>query len=78
MTFVATPGRREDDLASSGSGAPSVRRSLSDDDLLLAGQRVSPGRYRQLEGARRILHLEQEDILPSSLDGRVAVYELMR
>jgi hypothetical protein len=44
-----------------------------DDELFLAGEKVRPGMYRQVGGARQIL-LEQEDFLPASLDGRVACY----
>ena len=44
-----------------------------DDELFLAGERVRPGMYRQVGGAREVL-LEQEDFLPASLDGRVACY----
>ncbi|HZO91077.1 MAG TPA: hypothetical protein VFB38_22315 [Chthonomonadaceae bacterium] len=42
--------------------------------LLLGGQRVEPGRYRQL-GTEREVRLEQADYLPASLNGRVALYE---
>ncbi len=38
-----------------------------------AGQRVPPGTYRALEGGREI-RLDQEDVLPATLEGRVAVY----
>lgn len=51
--------------------------SLSDssrDTLFLAGERVTPGVYRQVGGTRE-LRLEQEDYLPASLDGHVACYE---
>jgi len=44
-----------------------------DDELFLAGERVMPGTYRQVGGARQVL-LEQEDFLPASLDGQVACY----
>lgn len=42
--------------------------------LYLAGHTAPPGYYREIE-TRRALHLEEEDILPASLDGRVACYE---
>ncbi|CEK16065.1 hypothetical protein CP488_01380 [Chthonomonas calidirosea] len=42
-------------------------------DLYLAGERVMPGLYRQVNGKREVW-LEQEDVLPASLDGRVACY----
>ncbi|BDI33151.1 hypothetical protein CCAX7_52020 [Capsulimonas corticalis] len=45
------------------------------DDLYLAGQRVHPGRYKQVGGNGRSIVLEQEDVLPASLDGRVACYQ---
>ncbi len=43
------------------------------DDLFLAGEKVRPGTYRQIGTAREVL-LETEDVLPASLDGRVACY----
>lgn len=46
---------------------------MVEETLLLAGRRVQPGRYREL-GTGRIVELEQEDVLPASLDGRVACY----
>jgi hypothetical protein len=42
-------------------------------ELYLAGERVPPGRYKQVEG-RRIITLDHEDILPARLDGCVARY----
>jgi hypothetical protein len=48
-----------------------------DDDgsVYLAGQRVAPGRYRRVEPADgRTIELDRSDVLPASLDGRVAVY----
>jgi hypothetical protein len=44
-----------------------------DEELFLAGERVRPGIYRQIGGAREVL-VEKEDFLPASLDGRVACY----
>ena len=41
--------------------------------LYLAGERVVEGFYRQLD-AQVTIHLEQDDFLPASLDGRVACY----
>lgn len=46
------------------------------DELYLAGERVPRGVYRQVGGEREI-HLEKEDYLPASLDGRVACYMRM-
>jgi len=51
-----------------------VERDMSADELYLAGEKVLPGVYRQVGGGREI-HLEQEDFLPASLDGRVACYQ---
>lgn len=42
--------------------------------LYLAGERVPPGKYRQLE-TRQVVILDVEDVLPASLDGHVALYE---
>lgn len=47
--------------------------ALTGRPIYLAGQRVIPGRYRQLETGREVV-LEHEDRLPASLDGRVACY----
>jgi hypothetical protein len=44
------------------------------DTLFLAGQRVSPGKYREVGGNRREINIDNEDVLPASLDGRVACY----
>ena len=44
-----------------------------DDELFLAGEKVRPGMYRQIGGARHVV-LDHEDFLPASLDGRVACY----
>ncbi len=43
------------------------------EDLFLAGEKVLPGIYRQIGGDREV-RLEREDVLPGSLDGRVACY----
>ena len=43
------------------------------EELFLAGEKVLPGTYRQIGGGREI-RLDAEDILPGSLDGRVACY----
>jgi hypothetical protein len=51
---------------------PQSEREL-DDELFLAGEKVRPGTYRQIGGARQVL-LDHEDFLPASLDGRVACY----
>lgn len=42
-------------------------------DIYQAGQRVPPGIYLTLEGGREV-HLSQEDALPATCDGHVAVY----
>ncbi len=42
-------------------------------DIYQAGQRVPPGVYLPLEGGREV-HLNQEDTLPATCDGHVAVY----
>lgn len=47
---------------------------LGDDRLFLAGHRAPAGLYR-LVGAKQEVHLDQEDDLPATCDGRVAVYE---
>jgi hypothetical protein len=44
------------------------------DELYLAGEKVLPGIYRQVEDGREI-YLEKEDFLPASLDGRVSCYQ---
>ena len=46
---------------------------LSCDELYIAGQHVTAGRYRNVETGREVC-LEHQDFLPASLDGRVAVY----
>lgn len=46
---------------------------VADEEVYLAGEKVLPGRYKQMGGVREVL-LEAEDILPASLDGQVAVY----
>lgn len=42
-------------------------------DIYEAGQRVPPGFYLSLEGGREI-ELAQEEVLPATFDGRVAIY----
>lgn len=46
-------------------------------ELYIAGEFVLPGIYRQI-GTRREVCLDRPDMLPGSLDGRVACYELVR
>jgi hypothetical protein len=46
---------------------------LLDDTVYVAGQRVSPGMYVEVE-SRKLVHLVREDRLPASCDGRVAAY----
>ena len=41
--------------------------------LYLAGELVPSGTYKQV-GSSREIRVEEEDILPASLDGRVAYY----
>ena len=48
---------------------------ITSDHIFIAGQKVSPGRYR-LVGSQRDVLLDREDTLPASLDGRVAEYIL--
>lgn len=45
----------------------------TDEEIILAGRRTAPGRYREL-GSGRLIELDKEDTLPASLDGRVACY----
>jgi len=52
-----------------------LKYQVNDGEIYLAGQRVPAGRYRQIESTREVCLME-EDILPASLDGRVACYEL--
>ncbi len=47
------------------------------EELFLAGERVVPGTYRQVGGGREV-EILQEDVLPASLDGRVACYMRIR
>ncbi|MDQ2687427.1 MAG: hypothetical protein M3Y28_06125 [Armatimonadota bacterium] len=42
-------------------------------DIYQAGERVPPGIYLPLEGGREV-ELAQEDALPATFDGHVAVY----
>src|SRR5438045_2143221 len=52
-----------------------VTESPSDEGLYLAGHLAPPGRYRRVDPPDgRIVVLERADVLPASLDGRVAVY----
>jgi hypothetical protein len=41
--------------------------------IYIAGQRVPAGTYREV-GSPRSITLEKEDVLPASLNGRVAEY----
>ena len=47
-----------------------------DDEFFLAGEKVRPGKYRQIGGGRQVT-LDKEDFLPASLDGTVACYTRM-
>jgi len=49
------------------------RSVVESEEVFLAGQRVAPGRYRDLETGR-VVELQREEALPASLDGRVASY----
>jgi hypothetical protein len=49
---------------------PELGRSLP---LYVAGSKVPAGRYINVETGR-VIDVGQEDILPASLDGRVAAY----
>jgi hypothetical protein len=42
-------------------------------DIYQAGQRVPPGVYLPLEGGREVT-LDQEEALPATFDGHVAIY----
>jgi hypothetical protein len=48
---------------------------ITTEHVYIAGQKVSPGRYR-LVGSERDVLLDREDTLPASLDGKVAEYIL--
>ena len=50
-----------------------ARDDQNEADLYLAGEMAPPGDYRRF-GCDRVVHLSQEDYLPASLDGQVAVY----
>ncbi len=54
-----------------------VFESYTDEPIFNAGQRVPAGTYRVLGGGRTV-HLPEEDLLPASLDGRVAAYVRVR
>jgi hypothetical protein len=41
--------------------------------LYIAGERVPPGVYKQVDGNHQI-SLETEDILPASMDGHATLY----
>jgi hypothetical protein len=43
------------------------------DEVYLAGEWVSSGTYKQV-GSNREIWVEDEDVLPASIDGRVACY----
>ena len=43
------------------------------DEMYTAGQKAPAGIYR-LVGSTREISLDREDVLPASLDGKVAVY----
>lgn len=45
----------------------------TEEHLLLAGQKATPGMYREM-GSGRVVLLEQDDVLPATLDGRIGCY----
>ncbi|MCW3099101.1 MAG: hypothetical protein JWL77_4719 [Chthonomonadaceae bacterium] len=47
------------------------------DELYIAGQRVPAGLYREI-GTGREVQLEEEGVLPASLNGRIATYICVR
>ena len=48
---------------------------FADGRLYTAGQTAPPGHYRRVDGdGERVVVLEGIDVLPTSLDGHVAVY----
>ena len=60
------------------TAVPGARHTLhpeGDNGLFLAGHKAPIGLYR-LVGTDREVRLDQEDDLPATCDGRVAVYEL--
>jgi len=54
----------------------SVQEDTFYGELHLAGQWTEPGSYREITSGR-IVTLKEVDILPGSLDGRVACYVLI-
>jgi len=48
------------------------------DELFLAGERVPSGIYKQLGGTREVSLDHDDDLLPASLDGRIACYMRVR
>ena len=42
------------------------------EELFLAGERVPPGNYRQID-SKRDIQIPSKDYLPASLDGRIAL-----
>jgi hypothetical protein len=44
-------------------------------DVYVAGQKVAPGAYRDIDSGRVVI-LEDPGILPAACDGHVAVYKL--
>lgn len=47
------------------------------EEVFLAGEKVRPGIYRQIGGSREVC-LDHDDVLPASLDGKVACYLRVR
>lgn len=43
------------------------------DAIRLAGEMAPPGKYMDVD-TKRVLVLKEEDVLPATLDGRVACY----
>jgi hypothetical protein len=49
--------------------------AIDGERLYVAGHAAPPGRYQRVDApAGRTIVLDQPDVLPASLDGRVAVY----
>ncbi len=53
---------------------PPTQFAADDSRLFLAGHKAPAGQYR-LVGTEREVRLDQEDDLPATCDGRVAIYE---
>jgi len=76
-SWSATTGRpaRDERRAMMRTREVAIEMDIDAIELYHAGQRVSPGIYLSLEGSREI-QLSQEDVLPATHDGQVAIYRL--